>query len=334
MKAFLKITILLSSLLVALSSCGGKATSFSLPTTQDSFGQTVVYNNKVDILFVIDNSRSMLQYQQKLAARVPDMIKALNDLRMDYHVAVTSTTMTTNGTDYPMTRQILGTPKYLTSANVNLLANRLAVGESGSDLNRALDALVYVTGSYANTQAPGFLRSDAFFSVIFLGDYEDQSSEFGDGSKNDFINYMNTFRPDFKEGGRAWIANYIGTIDTAGCDNLGGTISIGTKYIKLVDASGGVKASICSADLALAVSNIKARIVERVTAYRLKDIPDKSTIRVSVGGVEIFEDAVNGWTLETETSNGKVVYILKFHGKSIPAADVQINVDYKPAGAS
>ncbi len=333
MKAFLKITFVFLALLAA-ASCGGKATSFSLPSTQDSFGQTVVYNNKVDILFVIDNSSSMLQHQQRLASRVPDMINALNQLHMDYHVAVTTTTMTTNATTYPMTRQILGSPKFLTSANINQLANRLVTGDKGSDNERGLDALAFATGSYAATQAPGFLRSDAFFSVIFLGDEEDQSSEFGDGSRDDFVKYMNTFRPDFKEGGRAWIANFIGTVANESCDNLGGTPSRGAKYMKLVDVSGGVKESICNNDYTNALSNIKARIVERITAYRLKDVPDKSTIRVSVAGVEIFEDPVNGWTLETETSNGKVVYILKFHGTAIPAADVQINVDYKPAGAS
>lgn len=333
MKAFYKIAASLL-LLVTVVACNNKATSFSLPSTQDSFGQTVVYNNKVDILFLIDNSKSMLQHQQRLAARVPDMINALNQLHMDYHVAVTTTTMTTNSSTYPMTRQIVGNPKYLTSANINQLGSRLVAGESGSDNERGLDALAYVTGAYASSQAPGFLRSDAFFSVIILGDEDDQSSEFGDGSKNDFVDYMNTFRPDFKEGGRAWIANYIGTISNQSCDNLGASPSVGTKYMKIVDASGGVKASICSSDFTSALTNIKARIVERITTYHLKDIPDKTTIRVSVGGVEIFEDAVNGWTLESETSNGRVVYMIKFHGTAIPAADQQINVDYRAAGAS
>lgn len=333
MKAFLKPTILLVSLFT-MASCNNKATSFSLPSTNDSFGQTVVYNNKVDILFVIDNSKSMLQHQQRLAARVPDMINALNQLRMDYHVAVTTTTMTTNASTYPMTRQILGTPKYLTASNINLLAARLVNGTAGSDNERGLDALAYVTGVYANSQAPGFLRSDAFFSVIILGDEEDQSSEFGDGSSNDFINYMNSFRPNFKDGGRAWIANFIGTIANESCDNLGGTPSKGIKYMKLVDYSNGVKESICSNDYTVALANIKARIIERITEYRLKDIPDKLTIRVTVGGVTIFEDAANGWTLETETVSGKIIYIIKFHGAAIPAADQQVNVDYRTAGAS
>ena len=317
-----------------LFSCSNKATSFSLPSTQDSFGQVITRNNKVDILFVIDNSPSMLQYQQRFSARVPDMINQLNSLKMDYHVAVTSSTMTTDASRHPMTRQIIGSPKYLTSANINLLSSRLIVGESGSDVERSLDALKYVTGSYAATNAPGFLRTDALFTVIFLGDEDDQSSEFGVGNSNDFVNYMNTFKPPFPEGGRAWIANFIGSLTNQSCDNLGGTVSIGYNYLRLVDASNGVKSSICAADLALAVSNIQSRVIGQLTAFKLKSAPNKSTLKVYVSGRAILEDAVNGWTLETEVSGSLTNYFVKFHGASVPAADEVVTADFTPASAT
>ena len=328
--------LLTTTLLLAILQfgCSNKATSFSLSPTQDSFGQVVVRNNKVDILFVIDNSKSMSQYQQRLAARVPDMIATLNSLKMDYHVAVTSTTMTTDSARYPMTRQILGSPKFLTSTNINLLNDRLIVGESGSDTERGLDALKYVTGNYAATNAPGFIRSDALFAVVFLGDEDDQSSEFGTSNSNDFVNYMNTFKPDFAEGGRAWIANFIGTITNQSCDNLGGFVSIGYNYMRLVDASSGIKESICSADLANAITNIKSRIVSQLTAFKLKSEPNKSSIKVFVAGRSISEDAANGWTLETEVNGATTSYFIKFHGTAIPAADEVVQVDFTPAGAS
>lgn len=317
-----------------LFSCSNKATSFSLPSTQDSFGQVITRNNKVDILFVIDNSPSMLQYQQRLSARVPDMINQLNSLKMDYHVAVTSSTMTNDSSRYPMTRQIIGSPKYLTSTNINLLASRLIVGESGSDVERSLDALKYVTGSYAAANAPGFLRTDALFTVIFLGDEDDQSSEFGTSNSNDFVNYMNTFKPPFPEGGRAWIANFIGSLTNQSCDNLGGTVSIGYNYIRLVDASSGIKSSICAADLAAAVSNIQSRVISQLTAFKLKSAPNKSTLKVYVSGRAIAEDAVNGWTLETEVSGTVTNYFIKFHGTSVPAADEVVTVDFTPSSAT
>ncbi len=327
------LTSLLGLAVLMTAACNNKATSFSLPSTSQTFGQVVTYNKKVDILFVIDNSKSMIQYQQRLSARVPDMITALNALGMDYHVAVTSTTMALNSS-YPMSRQIIGSPKFLTTQNIQLLNDRILAGDTGSDNERGLDSLAYVTGSYAAAQAPGYLRTDALFVVIFLADENDNSTEFGNGDTNDFVNYMNNFKPPFKEGGRAWIANYIGTIQGQNCDNLGGFVSVGTKYMNLVDASNGIKESLCAPDFTLAVSNIKARIVDILTAYRLKDVPNKSTIKVFVGGAQISEDAINGWTLETETTSTKITYIIKFHGSAIPTADEQINIDYTPAGAS
>ena len=316
-------------------SCNNTPTNFSLPSAEQTFGQIITYNNKVDILFVIDNSKSMLQYQNNLAARIPDMITTLNSLKMDYHVAVTSTTMASDSSRYPMTRQILGTPKFLTQQNINLLADRLLVGESGSDLERGLDALAFVTGSYGETYASGFLRKDALLAVIFLGEEDDQSSEFGSGATNDFVNYMNKLKPSFKEGGRAWIANYIGTVTNLACDNLGGHVSIGTAYLKLVTASNGIKESICNSDLSRAVSNIKSRIVGQLTQFYLKSAPNKSTLTVSVGGRSIAEDVVNGWTLESEINEQNIVsYFIRFHGTAVPKADESVKVDYLPIGAT
>jgi len=316
--------------------CGNKSTSFSLPSTSQNFTQKVTYNNKVDILFVVDNSKSMLQYQQRLSAKVPDLVNTLNSLKMDYQVAVTTTTMATDKQTYPMTRQILGDPKFLTSQNIQLLAQRLIVGESGSDNERGLDSLAYVTGSYAATFVPGFLRSDALFVVIFLGDENDNSTEFGNGDSSDFINYMNRLKPPFKEGGQAWIANYIGTIQNISCDILGGYVSVGKNYIRLVDASHGVKESICNPDLSAAVADIKARFIDQLTAYRLKEAPNKDSIVVKVDGVLISQDSVNGWTLETEidTVTGGTNYLIRFHGTAIPAADQGIQVEFTPAGAN
>ena len=76
-----------------LLSCSNRATSFALPSEQGGFSGQLFYNNKVDILFVVDNSKSMLQYQQRLSARMQDMVTTLNDLKMDYQVAVTTSTM-------------------------------------------------------------------------------------------------------------------------------------------------------------------------------------------------------------------------------------------------
>ena len=323
-------TVLLASTLMLALGCSKAATQFALPQQNEQFSGQTFYNNKVDLLFVVDNSKSMLQYQQRLAAKVGEMVDTLNSLGMDYRIGVTTSTMAKNS-DYASARKLVGSPVYLTSANVNLLADRIIVGESGSDLERSLDAMRLVTSTDFTGQ---FLRSDALFSVIFISDEVDQSSEFGNPNAEDFVNYLNSRKPLFSDGTRGWIANYIGILTNQSCDNLGGHVSIGTQFTKLVDASKGVKSSICAADLSAAVQNIKARIVAQLTSYRFKDVPNKSTIAVTVGGRAISEDAADGWTLETETNGSATIYLLKFHGTAIPAASEQVIVNYKPNGAT
>jgi hypothetical protein len=323
------------SIVATLSGCSNQPTSFGLPSTQDSFSGQVFYNNKVDILFVVDNSKSMLQYQQRLSAQMQNMISTLNSLKMDYRVAVTTSTMSSDSSTYPLTRKLVGSPVYLTASNIHLLTDRIIVGESGSDLERSLDAMRLVTSaSYLSGIGSDFIRSDALLSVIFISDERDQSSEFGNPNTTDFVSYLNSRKPDFETGGKAWLANYIGILTNQSCDILGGSVSVGTQFINLVTASNGVKSSICNADLSAAVSNIKARIIDQITAYRFDTAPNKASILVTVGSRAIFEDPVNGWTLETENLTGTTKYFLKFHGSSIPAADENVDVKFKPAGAS
>ncbi len=323
------------ALVLTLTGCSNRATSFGLPNQSESFSGQVFYNNKVDILFVVDNSKSMLQYQQRLSAQMQAMISTLNSLKMDYRVAVTTSTMSNDSSNYPLTRKIVGNPIYLTANNINLLTDRIIVGESGSDLERSLDAMEFVTSTaYLSSIGTDFIRSDALLSLVFISDERDQSSEFGNPNANDFVNYLNSRKPDFELGGKAWLANYIGILTNQSCDILGGSVSVGTQFINLVTASNGVKSSICNADLSGAVSNIKARIIDQITAYRFKSAPNKSSISVTVGSRTIFEDAVNGWTLETENITGTTKYFLRFHGSSIPAADENVDVKFKSATAS
>lgn len=330
-----KRSVIISLIVLAAAGCKDRATSFYLPSQQDSFSGQIFYNNKVDILFVVDNSKSMLQYQQRLAAQVSKLISTLNSLKMDYRIAVTTSTMSTNTSLYPLSRMYVGSPSYLTSNNISQLSERIIVGESGSDVERSLDAMKYVTSTaYLSSIQSDFIRSDALLGIIFISDEPDSSGEFGNPASNDFINYLYARKPNFVSGARAWLANYIGVTTTQSCDILGGVATLGTEFIKLVDESKGVKSSICNADLSFAVSNIKARIIDQLTAYRFKSQPNKDSITVTIAGRTIHESAVDGWTLESETVTGKIHYLLRFHGAAIPAADENVDVRFKDNGAS
>ena len=106
----------LSSVLLAAAACGPSATGNgddtgdgpdasseapdARPWTPPSDGGQVERCEKIDILFVIDNSGSMGEEQTNLAANFPAFIQVIDESGLDYRVAVTST-----GVDYEYTMQ-------------------------------------------------------------------------------------------------------------------------------------------------------------------------------------------------------------------------------------
>lgn len=329
MKNVLKFILNPVCLILILQSCSPTASNFEISSQNDQFAGSVELNNKVDILFVVDNTSSMLQHQQRLAAQLNPLITDLNKLKMDYRFAITTTSMGQPSQSCPQSsRSLIGQPKYLTSKNIQSFQDRFVVGQSGCDIERGLDAMAHVISEqYLSSINSDFIRSDALLIVNFITDEEDKSDEYGNGSTDDFIKILNRRKPVFKDGTRGWVANFIGNINSnVSCDQLGAIPNVGYKYLKLIEASNGVKSSICNLDMTTTVSNIRARIIGMLTSYRFKEEPNKATIEVTVEGRRILEDAMNGWILTREAD----VFILKFNGESIPKADESVIVNFTP----
>lgn len=294
--------------------------TFDLPPEQQDFSQSITYNNKVDILLMVDNSSSMLQYQNRFALQVPAMINRLNQLALDYHIGVTTSDMRAGATG----GTLLGTPAYLTSNTPNLIAqlqSRITVGQAGSDLERGIQSVYTVLQpGYLSGPGAGFLRDDSLLVFIFLTNEDDYSN-----TSYNYKAYFDKIRPPYKLGQRSWIANFIGVVSIDGeCQTTPDFKEAGLKYMALADASGGRKESICKSDFATAVSNIQARIAEYLTDYPLKRRPVIESIRVTINGVEIPNDPVNGWTYDEDGN------FIRFHGLALPGATDHIIVDYQP----
>lgn len=300
------------------------AQRFDLPQEQQAFGQIVTYNNKVDILFMMDNSSSMLQYQNKFAQQVPAMIDKLNALKLDYHIGITTSDMRSGGTG----GDLIGSPNYVTALTPNLtttLANRVKVGQSGSDLERGLESVRTVLSS-SNLQGAhkDFFRADALLVLIFLTNEDDYST----GSASSYIEFLNELKPIYKRGQPSWIANFIGVVSIdADCSTTADFKEAGLRYMQLVQASGGRNESICKTSLDQAVNNIRARIVEVMTDFPLERKPVVETITVFVNGVKLPQDDVNGWTYFADGN------YIRFNGNAVPASDAEIVIDFKPAEA-
>lgn len=310
-------------LLLAMTGC--QSQSFDLPQEQQAFGQIVTYNNKVDILFMMDNSSSMLQYQNKFSLQVPQMLEKLNALKLDYHIGVTTSDMRTGATG----GDLIGSPNFVTSATpdlINVLASRVKVGQTGSDLERGLESLKSVfSPSMLSGDHRQFLRDDALLVVIFLTNEDDYSAE----STTSYISFMDQLKPPFEDGQSSWIANFIGVVSIdSDCNTTGDFKEAGLRYMDLVAASGGRNESICKTSLAQAVNNIRARILEVMTDFKLSRKPLIETISVLINGQKIAQDPENGWSYDAAGN------FIRFHGTAVPKADDQIVVDFKPAEAT
>ncbi len=317
-------SLLKISFALGLCACSQKV-QFGLPPGANNFGQSVAYNNKVDIIWIMDNSSSMLQHQNALSTQVPVMIQKLNALKLDYHMGVITTSMGNGGNG----GVFIGSPLFLTNATAdigNVMASRLVVGETGDNLERGIDSLVSVLSpSYLNGPGAGFLRSDAFLAVIALSDEDDQSAR----TLSNVTDFLDSVKPRWIDGTRSWSMNFIGVlVDSTQCRGFNNHADPGEFYKSLASASNGTQESICSTDFTSAVTNIRARLVQILTDFKLKQIPDVSTITVFINGQSSPQDAANGWTYE---STGNLV---RFHGTAIPPADAAIVVNFTPAAAN
>lgn len=202
------------------------------PRATETFQQA--QNNKVDVLFVIDDSCSMQDDQAGLAANFRSFIRQ-GDLRsVDFHIGITTTTVD------PTDPGRLQGP-VMTSNTRNLEAvfqAQAAVGINGSGFEQGLEGmlLTYLVGDLGGNEQAKLLRPDAGRVVIIVSDEDDQSplsvaNYFNELSARSPVGYVTAM----VSGGRA------------GCTSpTGGSAQMAPDYVQFASLTGGLDESICS----------------------------------------------------------------------------------------
>lgn len=140
-------------------------------------GFNLVFEPKVDILFVLDDSGSMGPFQQAVADNIALFTAEMEKNQfLDYHIGVISTS---HGARYSnRSGQLIGNPKFVTrdmpNAMRDLASNIRSVGTGGDATEKFFDP-IYAAVSPVQNLNPGFMRSDAFFALIIVSDSYDQS---------------------------------------------------------------------------------------------------------------------------------------------------------------
>ncbi len=311
---------------LGLAACSN-GTSFGIGEQNATFDSSIKYNNKVDIIWVVDDSSSMQQHQQTLSSQIGGMVAKLNALKMDYRMVVTTTSV---GSGYTGGKY-LGSPAVLTASTPNLvgiLQSRLIPGEAGSDKEQGILSLDnLLSNSYVSGDGQGFHRDESLLLINILSDEDDQTDGTSASVEQALKSRLDQLKQPFRPNVGGWLVNFIGVKDTT-CKNALGFSPIGTRYLDLVQASGGDSFSICDVNLEDAVSKLQARVLEIITDYPLSVVPDVNSIKVYMNGVLIPHSSLNGWDYIPSLK------VIRFYGTAVPSAAVSVKVDFTPAGAS
>jgi hypothetical protein len=296
--------------------------------------------SKVDVLFVVDNSGSMMDEQQSLGQNFAAFLSHATAAGVNYHIAVTTTGLDPspggwaqctggaeggeNGRFYPVNGQ---TPRIITPNTpgaASVFAHNTQVGvchwnEQGLDaMHRALsDPLVNNVDDPRST-APadgnaGFLRDDARLAIIVVTDEEDFSAR--------PVSFYETFLLGLKgqDRSKVTVSAIAGPQDLRSCPKASST---GSRYIQLAQATGGVVESICTANWAASLEKISESAFGRNRVFKLSELPeDTARIVVRVDGLEVKA----GWKYEPGTNS------IVFEQDAAPGAGSSIEVTY-PVG--
>lgn len=273
---------------------GDQLSKESIPEGMQS--ETFPFNDdnamaKVDILFVDDNSGSMLDKQQKLGARLAPFVASLGNV--DWQIAITTTDISSGkyglrGSFLPMagtnTRILTNKiPNYETVFQ-NTIVRKAEMENCGlecpSDDERPLAAVIGAV-SKRNAENAGFWRNNSDFVVIFLSDEDEKYA--ADGMPVEPQAVINTVRAAFPNKP----FNAYGILTRPGDSAcLNQVAQVSGKYsvyqAELIQLTGGVMGSICDDDYSSALDSIGNRVRTNSGSLTLKYSPIPDTVQLVI----------------------------------------------------
>ncbi|MHA7632173.1 choice-of-anchor D domain-containing protein [Corallococcus sp. M7] len=300
----------------------------------DNFVQQDV--SKVDVLFVVDNTASMVEEHPKLVSAIPAFVDAARNKAVDVNMAVTTTGISAvsgacpggalggeAGRFFPAdnSRQRILT---LNTANVaqvlqqNVQVGQCAQVEQGFEaMRRALTSpLVNNVDDprtpLANDGNAGFLRDSAALVVVFVGDEDDHSPD----AVATYVQWAQQRKGENQPQRATFFA--IAPTKTS-CATAGGT---GTRYADAAAQTGGEVLNVCAADYAPLLRQVANKAFSAQDRFPLSEEPDAGTVVVAVNGTT----TTSGWTYDAATNS--VVFSV------VPPPGSKVAITYRRACAN
>ena len=280
----------------------------------------------VDVLWVVDDSGSMSEEQNNLAANFGEFIRyATQELNVDFHIAVTTTLA--DG-DMAGVYNACEDPRFLTRdtpdlqskfrCNVRVSRSRRPARDGSDSREAGLEAAREFLSRPRLIEGglnEGFLRDEAKLYIIAVSDEEDQS-------RGPVGLYEDVFRQIKGIGNRDLIS--FSAITGLG-RNQGCEAQRGSRYMELAANLGGVTQDICAGNWRASMRALGLDTFAYRTSFALSRRPRAETIQVRVGGRAIGrgqQGGQDGWVYNR--ADNSVV----FNPTAVPARGTQIEIEY------
>lgn len=266
---------------------------------------------QVDVLFVVDNTASMLEESPRLVAAMPAFASAALSTGVDLHVGVTTTGIDPTGPTCPGGAQggeagrlfpaDNSRPRIFSNTTPSLdqaLQQAVQVGECAFEqqgleaMRRALtsplvdhaDAPGTPLGNDGNL---GFYRQTASLAVVVVSDDDDTSP--------DGVSAYVRFLQQLKGAGAAGRASLYAIVPSGEtCPSASGQ---GLRYAEAASRTGGAIESICASDFGPLLQDVVGRAFSAQTRFPLSGTPDASGVTVTVDGAP-----ATGWVYDAASN--------------------------------
>jgi len=260
----------------------------------------------VDILWMIDDSASMFEEQDQLAAHASSFTRYLSAAPVDFLMGISTTDV-----DIDEPGALVGP---LLSADTEDLSGAFVEQvflDEGSRIEEGFAAAIHAL----DLDGPNGenLRSNADLEVIFFTDEDDQSAL----TANDFMQSLESMRPSTKI-----VVNAIVGDPPEGCASAFGAADAGLKYQEIQAMTEGLRESICSLDYDAMLSRIALKVLGLENTFGLSKPPDLSTMVVRIDDALIHRRDRHGWSYDAGRN------AIMFDGYAVPYPGAEVVFRY------
>lgn len=288
----------------------------------DTFTQQV--GPKADILWVIDNSCSMYDEQERLVDNLSQFVGYADALDSDYQMGVTVTDGLSSQAGklefcYPHPRVVSHSYperdeafECLFRVGIDGSPNEAGMAAAMRAIQRAQDPN---QDPVANPNA-GFIRDDASLAVVMLTDEDDNSIE-PDALFEAF------FKSIKGPGGESRVkVHAIATPVDEPCVTDMRFGQPGFRYKGITQALGGLFFNICLEDWQPILQNLGLDVFTLLTQWTLSQSASPGTVTVTVDGVPVPPSADNGYVYQPGSN------VVEFRGAAIPQPGQEVVFSY------